>query len=129
MKSGGYKKTAEDLPEASFAGQQESFLNITSPDDLLDACRKCFASLFTDRAISYRTETGFPDTVMISAAWGLGENVVQGSVNPDEYTVFKPLLTDEKLKPVIDKTLGDKRKKMVYAKGGSEITVSCAQGD
>ncbi|MFW5708811.1 MAG: phosphoenolpyruvate synthase [Chloroflexota bacterium] len=148
--------TAEDLPEASFAGQQETFLNITGEVDLLDACKRCYASLFTDRAISYReehgfdhmkvalsvgvqkmvradkagsgvmftidTETGFPDVVVINAAWGLGENVVQGAVNPDEYRVFKALLDDEKLKPIIEKTLGTKEKKMVYATGGSKST-------
>lgn len=148
--------TAEDLPEASFAGQQETFLNITGEDELLDACLKCFASLFTDRAISYReeqgfdhmkvalsvgvqkmvrsdqagsgvmfsidTETGFPHIVVINAAWGLGENVVQGSVTPDEYMVFKPLLKDKKLKPIVEKTLGEKEKKMVYTKGGSATT-------
>jgi pyruvate,water dikinase len=146
--------TAEDLPGASFAGQQETFLNISGEDDLLEACQKCYASLFTDRAISYReekgfehikvalsvgvqkmvrsdlagsgvmfsldTETGFPDVVVINAAWGLGENVVQGTVNPDEYRVFKPLLQDESLVPIIEKSLGDKEKKMVYAKGGSK---------
>ena len=148
--------TAEDLPEASFAGQQETFLNIRGEDDLLDACRKCYASLFTDRAISYReeqefdhmkvalsvgvqkmvradesgsgvmfsidTETGFPHVVVINAAWGLGENVVQGAVNPDEYRIFKPLLDDESLKPIIEKSIGLKEKKMVYAKGGSKTT-------
>ncbi len=120
--------TAEDMPEASFAGQQESFLNIEGAAALLDACRRCLASLFTDRAISYReskgfdqlkvalsigvqqmvrsdlagagviftidTETGFPQIVLINAAWGLGENVVQGTVDPDEYQIFKPLLAD-----------------------------------
>ncbi|MEQ9667732.1 phosphoenolpyruvate synthase [Coleofasciculus sp. G2-EDA-02] len=148
--------TAEDLPEASFAGQQETFLNITGYEELLEACRKCYASLFTDRAISYRqaqgfdhlkvalsvgvqkmvrsdkssagvmfsldTETGFPDVVVIDAAWGLGENVVQGSVTPDEYRVFKPLLEDANLKPIIEKKQGAKEKKMIYAKGGSETT-------
>ena len=118
--------TAEDLPDASFAGQQETFLNVRGRAALLAACRRCFASLFTDRAISYRdakgfdhlevalsigiqqmvrsdlcgsgvmfsidTETGFPNAIVISAAWGLGETVVQGSVNPDRYVVFKPLL-------------------------------------
>lgn len=118
--------TAEDLPDASFAGQQETYLNVQGPAALLDACRRCFASLFTDRAISYRvdkgfdhfkialsigvqrmvrsdlgtagvmftvdTESGFRDAVLINAAYGLGENVVQGSVNPDEYYVFKPTL-------------------------------------
>lgn len=148
--------TAEDLPEASFAGQQETFLNVTGYEELLEACRKCYASLFTDRAISYRqaqgfdhlkvalsvgvqkmvrsdkasagvmfsldTETGFPDVVVINAAWGLGENVVQGSVTPDEYRVFKPLLEDANLKPIIEKKQGAKEKKMIYAKGGSETT-------
>lgn len=148
--------TAEDLPEASFAGQQETFLNVTGYEELLEACRKCYASLFTDRAISYRqaqgfdhlkvalsvgvqkmvrsdkssagvmfsldTETGFPDVVVIDAAWGLGENVVQGSVTPDEYRVFKPLLEDANLKPIIEKKQGAKEKKMIYAKGGSETT-------
>jgi pyruvate,water dikinase len=148
--------TAEDLPQASFAGQQETFLNITGEVELLDACRKCYASLFTDRAISYRqaqgfdhlqvalsigiqkmvrsdqasagvmfsidTETGFPDIVLIDAAWGLGENVVQGTVTPDEYRVFKPLLHQENFQPVIEKTLGDKQKKLVYAKGGTHST-------
>ncbi|MEQ8969319.1 MAG: phosphoenolpyruvate synthase [Coleofasciculus sp. C1-SOL-03] len=148
--------TAEDLPEASFAGQQETFLNVTGYEELLEACRKCYASLFTDRAISYRqaqgfdhlkvalsvgvqkmvrsdkasagvmfsldTETGFPDVVVINAAWGLGENVVQGSVTPDEYRVFKPLLEDANLQPIIEKKQGAKEKKMIYAKGGSETT-------
>jgi len=148
--------TAEDLPSASFAGQQESFLNISGESELLEACRKCYASLFTDRAISYRkdkgfnqmevalsigiqkmvrsdkagsgvmfsidTETGFPDAVIINAAWGLGENVVQGTVNPDEYTVFKPLLANLKLKPIIGKNLGAKEKKLIYAVGGSQST-------
>ncbi|CAI4213597.1 unnamed protein product [Parascedosporium putredinis] len=140
--------TAEDLPDASFAGQQESFLNITGEGPLLDACRRCYASLFTDRAISYRqtkgfdhtsvalsigiqrmvrsdaagsgvmfsidTESGFDKVVLINAAWGLGENVVQGAVNPDEYQVFKPLLGDTSLVPILEKKLGDKQIKMVY---------------
>jgi len=148
--------TAEDLPEASFAGQQETFLNVTGEDELIEACRRCYASLFTDRAISYRqekgfdhmkvalsvgvqkmvrsdragsgvlfsidTETGFPDVVVINAAWGLGENVVQGTVNPDEYRVFKPLLGQDHFRPIIDKTLGAKEKKMVYARGGTKAT-------
>lgn len=148
--------TAEDLPEASFAGQQETFLNVTGEKELLEACRKCYASLFTDRAISYReeqgfdhmkvalsvgvqkmvrsdkasagvmftldTETGFPDVVVINAAWGLGENVVQGAVTPDEYRVFKPVLGTESLKPIIEKSRGDKEQKMVYTAGGSETT-------
>jgi len=148
--------TAEDLPGASFAGQQETFLNLTGADELLDACRKCYASLFTDRAISYReekgfdhlkvalsvgvqkmvradkagsgvlftldTETGFRKVVVINAAWGLGENVVQGTVTPDEYVVFKPLLGKNDCKPIIGKTCGDKEKKMIYARGGSRTT-------
>lgn len=148
--------TAEDLPDASFAGQQETFLNVRGERALLDACRRCFASLFTDRAISYRiakgfdhmdvalsigvqqmvrsdragsgvmfsidTETGFPRTAVISAAWGLGETVVQGSVNPDKYVVFKPLLAEPALLPIIEKTRGEKALKMVYAEGGSHRT-------
>ena len=140
--------TAEDLPDASFAGQQETFLNIRGDRALLDACRRCYASLFTDRAISYRqakgfdhlkvalsvgvqrmvrsdlsgagvmfsidTETGFDKVVLINAAWGLGESVVQGTVEPDEYEVFKPLLSDPSLTPIIGKKLGDKSRKMVY---------------
>jgi len=142
--------TAEDMPDASFAGQQESFLNVTGESALLKACRKCFASLFTDRAISYReekgydhmkvalsigiqkmvrsdlagsgvmftldTDSGFPDVLLINAAWGLGENVVQGTVNPDQYTVFKPFVQKEGFAPIIEKTCGSKKKKMVYAK-------------
>jgi pyruvate,water dikinase len=149
--------TAEDLPDASFAGQQETFLNVVGETALLDACRLCFASLFTDRAIAYReakgfdhvkvalsvgvqlmvrsdlagsgvmfsidTETGFPRAAVISAAWGLGETVVQGSVDPDSYTVFKPLLADPALCPVIDKRLGAKAEKLVYATGGSARTM------
>ncbi|MGE0822075.1 MAG: phosphoenolpyruvate synthase [Candidatus Binatia bacterium] len=148
--------TAEDLPEASFAGQQETFLNVTGKKELLDACRRCYASLFTDRAMSYRenhgfdhlqvalsvgvqkmvradtagsgvmfsldTETGFRNVVGIDAAWGLGETVVQGTVNPDHYTVFKPLLDTKRVTPIIEKTLGNKEKKLVYAKGGSHTT-------
>ncbi|MFO8089886.1 MAG: phosphoenolpyruvate synthase [Desulfatiglandaceae bacterium] len=148
--------TAEDLPEASFAGQQETFLNVWGEEDLMDACKRCYASLFTDRAIAYRaehgfddmkvalsvgvqkmvrsdkagsgvmfsidTETGFRDVVVINAAWGLGENVVQGTVTPDEYMIFKPLLGKDSFTPIIDRTLGDKEKKMVYATGGSHST-------
>ncbi|NMG08790.1 PEP/pyruvate-binding domain-containing protein, partial [Brasilonema sp. UFV-L1] len=142
--------TAEDLPDASFAGQQESYLNVTGTESVLAACHKCFASLFTDRAISYRhtkgfdhfsialavgvqkmvrsdlassgvmfsieTETGFKDVALISAAYGLGENVVQGSVNPDEYYVFKPTLKED-FRPIVDKRLGSKELKMVYDDG------------
>jgi len=144
--------TAEDLPDASFAGQQETYLNIRGKDALLDACKRCYASLFTDRAISYRdtkgfdhlsvalsigvqamvrsdkggsgvmfsidTETGFDKVVVINAAWGLGENVVQGAVDPDEYQVFKPLLKDGSLSPIVEKRLGAKEIKMVYGTGG-----------
>jgi len=143
--------TAEDLPEASFAGQQETFLNVTGADEVVDAVRSCFASLFTDRAISYRdehgfdhlgtalsagvqkmvrsdlagsgvmftidTESGFPDVVVIDAAWGLGEYVVQGAVTPDEYRVFKPLLERPELAPIIERKIGDKDRKLVYGTG------------
>ncbi len=148
--------TAEDLPEASFAGQQETFLNVVGEEELLDACRKCYASLYTDRAIAYReekgfnhmqvalsigiqkmvrsdkagagvmftidTESGFPDIILINAAWGLGENIVKGTVNPDQYAVFKPLLKNKNLKPIVEKKLGSKDKKMVYASGSSRLT-------
>lgn len=147
--------TAEDLPDASFAGQQETYLNVQGETALLDTCRRCFASLFTDRAISYRadrgfdhlqialsigvqqmvrsdlgasgvmftldTETGFRDAVLINAAYGLGENVVQGSVNPDEYYVFKPTLK-QGFRPILRKTLGGKEFKLVYDVGGSRMT-------
>lgn len=140
--------TAEDLPEASFAGQQESFLNITGEDDLLAACRACFASLYTDRAISYREnlgfehekvalsvgvqrmvrsdragagvlftldpDTGFPRVVVINAAFGLGESVVKGTVDPDQYVVFKPVLDDPDLAPILEKRRGRKEVKVVY---------------
>ena len=148
--------TAEDLPDASFAGQQETFLNIRGDHALLDACKRCFASLFTDRAISYReshgydhfsiglsiavqkmvrsdigssgvmfsidTETGFKDAVLINAAYGLGENVVQGAVNPDEFYVHKPTLK-KGFKPIITKRLGEKQIKMIYSEGGSKSPV------
>lgn len=147
--------TAEDLPEASFAGQQETYLNIRGEHQLIDACRKCFASLFTERAISYRskfgfdqskvslsicvqkmvrsdlsgsgvmfsidTESGFPDLVLISAAYGLGENVVQGAVNPDEYSVFKPTL-HESFRPILRKELGSKEFKLIYDTNGEKLT-------
>jgi pyruvate, water dikinase len=145
--------TAEDLPDASFAGQQETYLNVQGHVALLDSCKRCFASLFTDRAISYRvdkgfdhlkvrlsigvqrmvrsdlaasgvmfsidTETGFRDTVLINASYGLGENVVQGSVTPDEYYVFKPTL---KLgfRPILQKIAGTKEFKLVYDIGGGK---------
>ncbi|TBR61745.1 phosphoenolpyruvate synthase [Westiellopsis prolifica IICB1] len=147
--------TAEDLPDASFAGQQETYLNIHGLKAVLEACHKCFASIFTDRAISYRqikgfdhfnialsvgvqkmvrsdlaasgvmfsidTETGFKDAALITAAYGLGENVVQGAVNPDEYLVFKPTL-QQGYCPILSKRLGTKDIKMVYDIGGSKQT-------
>jgi pyruvate,water dikinase len=140
--------TAEDLPDASFAGQQETYLNIRGYDALIDACKRCFASLFTNRAISYRhdkgfgqfdvylsivvqkmvrsdsassgvifsidTESGFKDAVFITGAWGLGENVVQGAVDPDEFYVFKPTLKQGK-RPIVGKRAGSKAMKMIYA--------------
>jgi len=145
--------TAEDLPDASFAGQQETYLNVRGPAALMDCVRNCFASLFTDRAISYRqnfgydhfavalsvcvqkmvrsdlgasgvafsldTESGFKDAVVINASFGLGEMIVQGSVSPDEYVVFKPLLRDG-FTPIIEKKMGNKDKMMVYGEGGDE---------
>jgi len=146
--------TAEDLPDASFAGQQETYLNVQGPLALLDACKRCFASLFTDRAIAYRvekgfdhgkialsigvqrmvrsdlaaagvmfsidTETGFQNAVLINASYGLGENVVQGSVNPDEFYVFKPTLK-EGYRPILSKRLGSKEFKLIYDVGGSKM--------
>lgn len=147
--------TAEDLPDASFAGQQETYLNVHGLKGVLEACHKCFASIFTNRAISYRqikgfdhfnvalsvgvqkmvrsdlaasgvmfsidTETGFKDAALITAAYGLGENVVQGAVNPDEYLVFKPTL-EQGYRPIIKKQLGTKEIKMVYDQSGSKLT-------
>ena len=142
--------TAEDLPTASFAGQQDTYLNIAGEVALLDACKRCFASLFTDRAIHYRmdqgfdhfkvalsigvmkmvrsdkatsgvmfsldTETGFRDVVFITASWGLGENVVQGAVDPDEFYVFKPAFQRGK-KAVLRRVMGTKKIKMIYTEG------------
>ncbi|HQM92202.1 MAG TPA: PEP/pyruvate-binding domain-containing protein, partial [Syntrophales bacterium] len=148
--------TAEDLPDASFAGQQETFLNIRGEEALIDACKRCFASLFTDRAISYRfdkgfdhesvflsigvqkmvrsdigasgvifsidTESGFKDAVLITSSYGLGETVVQGTVNPDEFYVFKPTLR-QGFRPIVQKKLGTKEIKMIYSrKKGLEST-------
>ncbi|MDR4467596.1 MAG: phosphoenolpyruvate synthase [Nitrospira sp.] len=146
--------TAEDLPDASFAGQQETYLNVQGHLALLEYCKRCFASLFTDRAISYRadkgfdhfkialsigvqrmvrsdlatsgvmfsidTETGFRDVVLINAAYGLGENVVQGAVNPDEYYVFKPTLKQGH-RPILQKIIGTKEFKLVYDIGGGKM--------
>ncbi len=148
--------TAEDLPDASFAGQQDTYLNIKGADKVIDACKKCFASLFTNRAISYRhdkgfdqfsvglsigvqkmvrsdlacsgvmftidTESGFRDVVYITAAYGLGELLVQGEVNPDEYYVFKPTLL-KGYRPIVRKQLGKKQIKMIYSDGVSTKSV------
>lgn len=147
--------TAEDLPDASFAGQQETYLNIRGSKDVVSAIKKCFASLFTDRAISYRidkgfdhfsvylsaavqkmvrsdmassgviftldTETGFKDVVYITGSWGLGEYVVQGVVNPDEFYVFKPTLK-EGYRAIISKKLGAKQQKLIYGNGSNPTT-------
>jgi pyruvate,water dikinase len=147
--------TAEDLPDASFAGQQETYLNVYGANEVVEACHRCFASLFTDRAISYRTingfdhfdvalsvgvqkmvrsdlaasgvmfsidtETGFKNAALITAAYGLGENVVQGAVNPDEYFVFKPTLK-QGFRPILEKRLGTKEIKMIYDIGGGKLT-------
>ena len=151
--------TAEDLPEASFAGQLDTFLNIRGEQALLEACRECYASLFTDRALAYRqkreldqmtvaislgvqkmvrsdiagagvmftidTESGFPDVVLINASWGIGELIVAGAVIPDQYLVFKPLLDRNDRMPIIEKTVGEKAKKLVYARKveGPTVTV------
>jgi pyruvate, water dikinase len=144
--------TAEDLPTASFAGQQDTFLNISGDERLLDACRRCFASLFTDRSIHYRidhgfdhfkvslsigvmkmvradlassgvmftldTETGFRDVVLISGSYGLGENIVQGAVDPDEFLVHKPTFASG-YRAVLRRLRGSKKIKMIYAQGGT----------
>jgi len=147
--------TAEDLPTASFAGQQDTFLNVRGEQSLLDACRRCYASLFTDRAIHYRidqgfdhfqlalsigvmkmvradlaasgvffsldTESGFRDVVFITGAYGLGENVVQGAVDPDEFYVHKPTFL-EGHRAVLRRLLGDKAVKMVFVEGDTKHT-------
>jgi pyruvate,water dikinase len=147
--------TAEDLPTASFAGQQETFLNVHGEESLLDACRRCFASLFTDRSIHYRvdqgfdhyevalsigvmkmvrsdlassgvmfsldTESGFRDVVFITGAYGLGENVVQGAVDPDEFYVHKPTLARGH-RTVLRRLLGDKAVKMIFLEGETGAT-------
>ncbi len=145
--------TAEDLPNASFAGQQETYLNVRGEEDLLSKVKECFASLFTNRAISYRTdkgfdhfsvylsvgvqkmvrsdlassgvmfsidtESGFENAVYITGAYGLGENVVQGTVNPDQFYVFKPTLK-KGYKPILEKKIGSKEKRMIYGENGTE---------
>jgi pyruvate,water dikinase len=153
--------TAEDLPDASFAGQQETVLNVTGHEDLLDSVRFCYTSLFTDRAIVYRArhgfdesdvslsvtiqkmvrsgracsgvmftlepDTGFPDVVVINGSWGLGEQIVAGHVEPDEWVVFKPTLDGttpdgQPRRPIIDRVRGSKLTKMVYATGEAAAT-------
>ncbi len=147
--------TAEDLPTASFAGQQDTYLNIKGDESLLNACRRCFASLFTDRAIHYRvdqgfdhfdvalsigvmkmvrsdlassgvmfsldTESGFRDVVFVTGAYGLGENVVQGAVDPDEYYVFKPTF-EAGHRAVLRRLIGDKAVKMIFVEGETRVT-------
>jgi pyruvate, water dikinase len=142
--------TAEDLPEASFAGQHDSFMNVKGAENTLEACKKCFASLFTDRAIQYREhngfdhmkialsagvqkmvrsdkasagvifsilpESGYEEVIFLTGAWGLGDNVVQGAVNADEFHVFKPSLR-KGMQAIISKKTGTKEKTMVYARG------------
>jgi pyruvate,water dikinase len=147
--------TAEDLPDTSFAGQQETYLNVRGPEGILESVRNCFASLFTDRAISYRehfkfdhfdvalsvciqkmvrsdlassgvafsldTESGFKDAVIINGSYGLGEMIVQGSVSPDEFIVFKPTL-EMGFAPIIEKNLGKKDRKMIYGEDPGQLT-------
>ena len=152
--------TAEDLPDASFAGQQETFLNVQGVDAVLEAMHQVFASLFNDRAIAYRvhqgfdhgavalsagvqhmvrsdlgasgvmftldTDSGFRDVVFITGAWGLGETVVQGAVNPDEFYVYKPALRAGKY-AIVRRNLGGKAVKMVYAPAGSDARVATVE--
>jgi pyruvate,water dikinase len=148
--------TAEDLPDASFAGQQETFLNIAGEDAIARALLGCYASLFTDRAIAYREEkgfdhravalsvgvqrlvradkgaagviftlepeSGFPNAVVISAAYGLGENVAQGTIEPDEYWLWKPGLADQAKRPILRKVLGQKQRTMIVGSSGTQNT-------
>jgi len=145
--------TVEDAPETSFAGQHETYLNVRGASEVVDAVQRCFASVFTNRAIAYREEhgidhlkvalsagvqkmvradrgaagvaftidpdTGFRDVIVINGAWGLGESIVQGVVDPDQITIFKPFLGDTKLRPIIEKTLGSKETKLVYGRLGN----------
>lgn len=151
--------TAEDLPDASFAGQQESFLNVTGIENLLEACLNCFASLFTDRAVAYRIdkgfdhlsvrlsigvqkmvrsdlassgvmftldpESGFRDVVLVTSSWGLGENIVAGKVDPDEFLVFKPTLQNFP-SPLIRKKIGAKQQRLIYTHHGTRTTKNVA---
>jgi len=154
--------TAEDLPNASFAGQHESFLNVRGEDDLFEACRRCFASIFTDRAISYRidngfdhfkvglsvgvmkmvradsaasgvmftidTESGFRDVVFVTGVYGLGENIVQGTVDPDEFYVHKPTFRAGH-RVVLSRSLGGKQMRMVYAGNGGTKNIRVPKSD
>jgi len=155
--------TAEDLPSASFAGQHDSFLNVSGTDDLFEACRRCFASIFTDRAISYRvdkgfdhfkvalsvgamkmvrsdraasgviftldTESGFRDVVFVTGVYGLGENIVQGTVDPDEFYVHKPTFRAGH-RTVLSRSLGGKQLRMIYAdRGGGTKNVPIPQAE
>jgi pyruvate,water dikinase len=154
--------TAEDLPSASFAGQHESYLNVSGADDLFEACRRCFASLFTDRAISYRvdnkfdhfkvalsvgvmkmvradraasgvmftldTESGFRDVVFVTGVYGLGENIVQGAVDPDEFYVHKPTFRAGH-RTVLSRSLGRKQLRMIYAARGGTENVAVPQAE
>lgn len=149
--------TAEDLPDASFAGQHESYLNIRGGDELINAVKQCFASLYTNRAIKYREdkgfdhskiyisvgiqemvradkgcsgvgftiepESGFPEVIHLAGVWGLGENIVQGTVTPDEFLVFKPTLRMQK-EAIIQKTLGEKEQTMIYSDSASQSTAN-----
>jgi len=149
--------TAEDLPQASFAGQHESYLNIKGEEAVLNAVKKCYASLYTDRAIKYREdnhfahekvylsvgiqkmirsdkassgvgftlepESGFRDIIHISGVWGLGENIVQGTVTPDDFLVFKPALIEGKY-PIIQKKIGEKAKTMIYSDDENNPTIN-----
>ncbi|HHO53252.1 MAG TPA: phosphoenolpyruvate synthase [Deltaproteobacteria bacterium] len=156
--------TAEDLPDASFAGQQETFLDVSGIESVLEHCRRCFASLHTDRAITYRhhhgydaqdvalsvgiqrmvrsgegsagtmftldTETGFGGVVLIDSSWGLGESVVGGHVTPDEFRVFKPLLSDPQARPILERRLGTKESTLLRPKGAQRnVRVPTARAD
>jgi pyruvate,water dikinase len=154
--------TAEDLPEASFAGQQETYLNVRGPEEILTSVRNCFASLFTDRAISYRddfgfdhfdvglsvcvqkmvrsdlassgvafsldTESGFKDVVLINGSYGLGESVVQGTVSPDEFLIFKPTLK-EGFASIIEKKVGKKENKIIYSTDPGQLVKTVHVGN
>tara|TARA_B100001142_G_scaffold328927_1_gene390438 strand:+ start:13030 stop:15453 length:2424 start_codon:yes stop_codon:yes gene_type:complete len=154
--------TAEDLPNASFAGQQETYLNVRGPEQILSSVRNCFASLFTDRAISYRdnfgfdhfdvgisvcvqkmvrsdlassgvafsldTESGFKDIVLINGSYGLGESVVQGTVSPDEFLIFKPTLKNG-LSSIIEKKMGKKENKMIYSTDPGQLVKTVHVGN